>query len=449
RDRNSTELFLVEGDSAGGPAKQGRDSAIQAILPLRGKIINVEKARLDKILNFSEIQKIISALGCGIGNDEFDLTKLRYGKVIIMTDADVDGSHIRTLLLTFFYRHMKPLILEGHVFIAQPPLYLVKRKKHKEYVLDERQMRQSLISLGLEGTSLRVFDLSTRPKRIGASGRKAASKRDTSQTKLIMEFNGAKLRDLIDVLEQLAEKVHIIERRGLDFAKLMANRKKVSSGEKLPTHWALLDGRDIFCHSAKEYEDTIEKISASSTDSASIEKSQPEPSSDDKPGQTDDKKQAEPPEVAETPRIQKQAELHEVRDIEKILARLKKMKLSIEDYFLTRQESVTGQKDPAKYVLENADGLKLDLDNVAGIVPGVRQIGSKDIEIKRFKGLGEMNADELWETTMDPARRVLLRVKAEEAEEAERLFSLLMGDNVERRRNFIEEHALEVKNLDV
>jgi len=407
KDRDTTELFLVEGDSAGGPAKQGRNSATQAILPLRGKIINVEKARLDRILNFPEIPKIVSALGCGIGEDEFDVGKLRYGKIIIMTDADVDGSHIRTLLLTFFYRYMKPLIANGHVFIAQPPLYLVSRKKHKEYVLDERQMRASLTTLGLEGTELQIRDT------------------DSTNTKVLKSFSGAKLRELVELLEQVAEKIHIAERRGLDFRELMDNRKN----GKLPTHWLVLDGRNTFCHSAAEYEHVLTQHG-----NALVE---------DDNGNGNDNGSAQT-----RHRIQKRAELHEVKTIEKLFEKLQRRGVSSEDYFLMRQELVTGEKTPAKYVLLN-DGQELELNNIAEIAPGVREIGSKGIEIKRFKGLGEMNADELWETTMDPQRRVLLRVKADEAEEAERMFTLLMGDNVDRRRDFIQEHALEVKNLDV
>jgi len=406
-DRDTTELFLVEGDSAGGPAKQGRNSAIQAILPLRGKILNVEKARLDKILNFTEIQTIISALGCGIGNDEFDVSKLRYGKVIIMTDADVDGSHIRTLLLTFFFRHMKPLINEGHVFIAQPPLYLVTRKKHKEYVVDEDQMRQSLINLGLEGTTLQIRN---------TSGEKPED---------VAEFSNARLRELVEILEALADKIRITERRGLNFADLMDSRRD----GHLPTHWLVINGRNIFCHNQKEYEALLLRREDSIIDDE-----------DSGNGNGTGPDQAE--------RIQKRAELHEVKDIEKLFDKLKGRGISVEDYFGKREETITGEKAPAKYVLVN-EGEAMELDNVASIAPGVRQIGSKDMEIKRFKGLGEMNADQLWETTMDPERRVLLRVRADEAEEAERMFSLLMGEDVELRRAFIEEHALEVKNLDV
>ncbi len=409
KDRNTTELFLVEGDSAGGPAKQGRNSATQAILPLRGKIINVEKARLDRILNFPEIPKIVSALGCGIGEDEFDVTKLRYGKIIIMTDADVDGSHIRTLLLTFFFRYMKPLILNGHIFIAQPPLYLVTRKRHKEYVLDERQMRNTLMNLGLDGSELQIRDP------------------DSGNGKAIASFSGAKLRDLVAILEQLAEKIHITERRGLSFRELMNNRKD----GRLPTHWIVLNGRNVYRHSAGEYQDLLTKH-----EDAVLEE-------ENGNGNGNGNDSGKAPQ-----RIQKRAELHEIKDIEKLFAKLRTRGLNVEDYFLTRDELVTGEKTPAKYVLIN-DGDETDLDNVAAIAPGVRQVGSKGIEIKRFKGLGEMNADQLWETTMDPERRVLLRVKADEAEEAERMFTLLMGDNVPRRRAFIEEHALEVKNLDV
>jgi len=405
RDVATTELFLVEGDSAGGPAKQGRNSDTQAVLPLRGKIINVEKARLDKILNFPEIPKIVSALGCGIGNDEFDISKLRYGKVIIMTDADVDGSHIRTLLLTFFYRYMKPLITEGRVFVAQPPLYLVSRKNRKEYVLDERQMRNTLIDLGIESAKLQVRDTST------------------PEPTVIKEFSGASLRKLVDVLEQLADSIHIIQRRGFGFEELLANRKN----GKLPTHWLIIDNKNVFCHSAAEYEKYLAEHDAELLDESNGLADSGEPG----PG-----------------RIQKRAELHEVRDINSAIAKLKAMGISIEDYLIERSESVSGERPPAKYVLIT-NGDQIELDNVSQIAPAVRRAGSKGIEIKRFKGLGEMNADELWETTMDPARRKLLRVQAEEADEAERMFSLLMGGDVERRRNFIEQHALEVKNLDV
>ena len=435
KDRNSTELFLVEGDSAGGPAKQGRNSATQAILPLRGKILNVEKARLDKILNFSEIQYMISALGCGIGNDEFDLTKLRYGKVIIMTDADVDGSHIRTLLLTFFFRHMKPLITDGHVFIAQPPLYLVSRKREKKYVLDEGEMRKTLSDLGLRDTTLEVREV---------TGKKA---------EVVKRFTNSKLAELVELLDQLTDKIRIVERRGLDFKSLMDHRNKEG---RLPTHWIIVNNHRFFCHSAQQYEEFFEKhrnylLEEDAEQHAATNGRKKNGKSNGEAAQPVDEEQAAAlaaARAAAVKRIQKRAELHEVRDIEKLLERLKKMEISIEDFFMKREESITGEKAPAKYVLAN-EGDLTELDNVLEIAAGVRKVGTNGIEIKRFKGLGEMNADQLWETTMDPERRVLMRVRADEAEEAERMFTLLMGDNVERRRNFIEEHALEVKNLDV
>lgn len=414
KDVETTELFLVEGDSAGGSAKQGRDSAIQAILPLRGKILNVEKARLDKILAHAEFQHMISALGCGIGEDEFDLTKLRYGKVIIMTDADVDGSHIRTLLLTFFYRHMKPLVLAGRVFVAQPPLYQLVRKKRGEYVIDERQMRRSLTTMGLEGTTLKVMDTA------GGSDEP------------IMEFRNSKLTELVDILDRLSDRVHMMERRGLSFRELMENRKD----GKLPTHWLIIDGHNVFCHSAEQYQSTLVQYDGSML----VDDEMPGGNGNGNGNGRNNQTPVSP--------IQKRAELHEVRDIEKLFDQIRSRGLSIEDYFAKREESITGEKEPAKYILVSDDET-LELENIPEIPVGVRKMGSRGIEIKRFKGLGEMNAEHLWETTMDPQRRILKRVRADEAEEAERMFSLLMGDNVERRRAFIEEHALDVKNLDV
>ncbi len=426
KDVNSTELFLVEGDSAGGPAKQGRDSAVQAILPLRGKILNVEKARLDKILNFNEIQIIISALGCGIGNDEFDISKLRYGKIIIMTDADVDGSHIRTLLLTFFYRHMKPLVTEGRIFIAQPPLYLVTRKRKKHYVLNEKEMRQRLRELGLEGTSLEIRN---------HKGKKP---------KVELSLTGKKLDDVIDILDDLSDRTKILDRRGLGFEILLENRRD----GKLPAYWIVVNGRNLFYHSHKDYLEALAEYSPQEPDEDENEnengnengngKANGKANGNNKAGVTGD----------EATTASKWAELHEVKDIEKLVAKLASRGLSVEDYYIERAESVTGEKAPAKYVLIS-DEEEHELENISQVAGGIRQIGSKGMEIKRFKGLGEMNADQLWETTMDPARRMLLRIKDDEVEEAERLFTLLMGDNVQNRRHYIEEHALEVKNLDI
>ena len=416
KDRETTELFLVEGDSAGGPAKQGRNSAIQAILPLKGKIINVEKARLDRILNFEQIQNIISAVGCGIGIDEFNIDKLRYGKIIIMTDADVDGSHIRALLLTFFFRYMRPLITEKHIFIAQAPLFLITKKKQKKYVLNEIEMRQTLNEWGLDGTALQVRDVSTKAK--------------AAKPEVVQEFKGAKLAELMKLLEELSDKGTILRRRGLTLQDLLARRK----GNKLPSHWLVLDGQNVFCYSAAEYEALLDENKESVLE--------------DEEGEDNGNGNGKVEPSARARRIQKWAELHEVKAIEELIGKLEVLGLDMEDYFAHREELVTGEKAPAKFVLVNEDYV-CELDNIAQIPEGVKTIGGRGVEIKRFKGLGEMNADQLWETTMDPERRVLLRITDEEAEEAERMFSLLMGEDVERRRNFIETHAAQVKNLDV
>ncbi|MBI1375417.1 MAG: DNA topoisomerase (ATP-hydrolyzing) subunit B [Phycisphaera sp.] len=412
KDVHRSELYLVEGDSAGGPAKQGRDRDYQAILPLKGKILNVEKARLDKILGFEEIRIMIQALRCGIG-EEFDISKLRYGKIIIMTDADVDGSHIRTLLLTFFFRQMGDLLKQGRVFIAQPPLYLVTRGRKKEYVLNERRLLNTLTDLGLDGTDLVI-------------------RNDDGDE--IRRYNGDDLRRVLRLLEQLDELATVVRRRGINFVDFLALRNDdPTQKNRLPRIHVQHSGEDLWFWSETDEQAELKArgIAIDPLTSTAYQLT----SSNEK--------------IA-VPRH----ELHEVRELERLFPMLEEASVPIADYALTQEISVSGEKLPTRYALyttngSDASGKLIEVANIASIVDGVHDIGRTGMEIKRFKGLGEMNADQLWETTMDPTNRTLLRVTMDAAGEAEQLFSILMGENVEQRRKFIEDHALEVKNLDV
>ncbi|UCE62077.1 MAG: DNA gyrase subunit B [Phycisphaerales bacterium] len=434
KDAHNTELYLVEGDSAGGIAKQGRDSFTQAILPLKGKILNVEKARIDKMLSHDEITKLISAVGCGIGKEDFDLQKCRYGKLVIMTDADVDGSHIRTLLLTFLFRHMRQLVETGRVFVAQPPLYQVKKGKHFEYVLDDHVLNKKLAHLGLAETTLIVRDEAGVERTIG----------------------GEDLAILASQLNSLETQTRILVRRGIDFVELILRHRDVSRGLPKILVYIHRPGEESAEQRFVYDEADLIELSRSETDRfGKVEVMEARhvllAQGDEGNGNG---------EVDLAPHRIVRYELAECRLLDESIARIEAFGLPISDLFLKREELVTGELPPAKYVLRKSGGEPVELDNLAQVAPGVRDLGREGLAIKRFKGLGEMNADELWQTTMDPQARTLLRVVISEdmtdleqadldAREADRIFRLLMGENVEDRRRFIEENAINVKNLDV
>ncbi|MFO0963884.1 MAG: DNA gyrase subunit B [Phycisphaerales bacterium] len=420
---DKTELFIVEGDSAGGSAKGGRDHVHQAILPLRGKLLNVERARLDKVLGFEEIRTLIQALQCGIGED-FDASKLRYGRIIIMTDADVDGSHIRTLLLTFFFRQMPELVRRGHVYIAQPPLYQVSRGKQSEYVLNDREMNDALVEMALRHCTLVVRD------EHGGVG---------------FEVPADKVRTLVRLLNRLEELVTISQRRGIPFPTLLTARKDDPSGHgHLPGYQLAWTGGDALFFSeaqAREYMAANDMQLGEAGPASAPAAAQATPASHGMP--------AQPAKRTASLRV-----LHENKELEKLFQQLAAHGVSIDDYALVQEESVTGEKIPTRYawrVVHEKDGSVefVEAPNVPSILRSLHEVGRRGIEIKRFKGLGEMEAIQLWDTTMDPSRRTLLRVSWDAASEADALFATLMGENVEQRRNYIEKHALEVKNLDV
>jgi len=380
RDPSRCELFVVEGESAGGSAKQGRDRKYQAILPLKGKILNVEKARYDKMLGHEEIRAIITALGTGIGKDDFDAGKLRYHKIILMTDADVDGSHIRTLLLTFFFRHMKELIERGHIYIAQPPLYRVKRGKSERYIRDERDFARELMKRATEdhvvkakeGVTLQGAGLTTFLLNV-------------QEYEAVAAKLGRRLRE-VGLPEVLAE-------NGLDkkaeFEEKKALEKLLKEIEKAKLK---LDGKVTF-----DEEHSLYEIQFGPPNNAKINWA-----------------------LASLPEYK----------------RLRALAKQTEEY-----------NKPPFTITRNGD--KATKEKAQDVLSYVMEDAKKDFTITRFKGLGEMNPTQLWETTMNADTRTLLQVKLEDAVAAEVIFTTLMGENVEARRKFIEDNALEVVNLDI
>src|SRR5215467_12707601 len=430
RDPNRCELFLVEGESAGGTAKQGRDRRFQAILPLKGKILNVEKARYDKMLAHEEIRAMITALGTGIAKDDFDPTKVRYGKIILMTDADVDGSHIRTLLLTFFFRHMQDLIKRGNVYIAQPPLYSIKKGKSQQYIKDDREFDKVMVKRAaeslvvrygegaakLEGTNLARF-MTVLNEYFGYFDKVDKRLRDERVTELLPKVDLSKRADFegdkknppkkIEKLEKELKKIQKerqfkeVESRFDEEHNLWEVRYVNSQGAEHLVNWELA--------STAEYRQLLSKFK------------QIEP-------------YLEPPFIVETVAKPTSASGNgeELSDAERE---------DIEKAQKKTTKAVPKKRSAEPEVVEKASAREL-FDYVLAE-------GKKDFSVQRYKGLGEMTAQQLWETTMDPEHRTLLSVRLEDIAECETIFTTLMGEDVEARRKFIEDNALDVKNLDI
>jgi DNA gyrase subunit B len=428
RQPDRCELYLVEGESAGGTAKQGRDRRFQAILPLKGKILNVEKARYDKMLGHEEIRAMITALGTGIGKDDFDPAKLRYGKIILMTDADVDGSHIRTLLLTFFFRHMNELIKRGHVYIAQPPLYRIKKGKFEQYIKDDREFVKVMVKRASDGMIVRHGENATKIEGVA-----------------LTKFMG-QLNEYLGFFDKVNKRLRNDEVTSL-FAKLFAHEGKepakradFESNEKLTEFYNELkkiEKNYQFKGLNKPVRDEEhETWSLSFVDAQGAER-------------RIDWTFASTPETRQM--LAKYAQIKDLLEPPFLIEYASKVAVAEPDPEETEGET-TGEAEagkPAPKRVGRASHEPVEKQTPHELFEHVIEQGRREYQVQRYKGLGEMTATQLWETTMDPEHRTLLTVKLEDIAETETIFTTLMGEDVEARRKFIEDNALDVKNLDI
>jgi len=405
RDPDKSELYLVEGDSAGGSAKQGRDRSFQAILPLRGKIINVEKSRLTKVLSNEEIRTMITAIGTGVGEEDFNLEKARYKRIIIMTDADVDGAHIRTLLLTFFFRQMTPLIKEGYVYIAQPPLFKLKKDKKELYLDTDEALDQWLLAEGIENVELYSLN----------------------KGKLGKKIDPAQLKSALKWLVELESLLRKLSRKGLEMADYFAFKKK----DKLPLYRINEEAGPRYIYTDKEWKKFKTDYLKDKKEKQKTEVS-PVGEENVMGGESSEELGAEVRDLWELPKIDQLIE-----------------KLVGAGFEIVAAEESSKKEEPKPIYRAKSGGDEKDLFDVQGVLGAIKEFGRKGAYIQRYKGLGEMNPTQLWETTMDPKTRRLLQVKLDDGVSADQIFNTLMGDRVEPRRLFIESHALEVQNLDI
>lgn len=405
KDPKKCEIYIVEGDSAGGSAKMGRDRKFQAVLPIRGKILNVEKARLQRVFQNQEVGTMISALGCGIGADNFNLEKLRYHRIIIMTDADVDGSHIRTLLLTFFYRHMPALIENQFIYIAQPPLFRVSRKKESRYITSEKEMDRYLLELGTQDVTF-----------FHSKWNRALDPQETSE--------------LVQMILDVETFIASVEKKAIPFREFL--EEKSSTGQLPRFLVTVLEKSET---SPGKFVFTAEELASLAKEYEQEQRKQHEETLASIPEEeiTEEMRQFR---LKSLPFV----EIYHEETLLKLQEKLTRFECTLDRYLIA---------DGKLFELANDENTKHECYTLKEVIDFLRAHGRKGVDIQRYKGLGEMNADQLWDTTMNPDNRTLLRVTLPDAIAADHMFTMLMGEEVPPRRAFIESHALSVKNLDI